>query len=135
MEHNRRHFRTNTPGSPTRTDEEENQTTGNINKQQPNQSGQKKHKNCRYKKPNLPITNLSNHKLSKHQITLLTKGLNFIPTQERITLPKYFRIYHCLIEKSDSSITFTKLRYIPKHQLNRTTNKYNTTSQVSMVPP
>ena len=83
MEHSRRHFRTNIQGNPTGTEEEETQTTGNINKQQYNQSGQKKHKNCRYKKPNIPITNLSNYELSKDQVTLLTKGLNSIPTSRK----------------------------------------------------
>ena len=40
-------------------------------------------KNCRYKKPNFPITNLSNHQLSKDEMNLLSKGLNFIPTPRR----------------------------------------------------
>ena len=83
MEHNRTHHRTNSQGNPTRTEEEETQTTGSINKQQYNQSGQKKHKNCSYKKPNIPITNLNNYQLSKDQVTLLTKGLNFIPTPRK----------------------------------------------------
>ena len=30
--------------------------------------------------PNIPIANLSNYQLSKDRVTLLTKGLNFIPT-------------------------------------------------------
>ena len=30
-----------------------------------------------------PVTSLSNYQLSKHQITLLTKGLNFIPTSRK----------------------------------------------------
>ena len=81
MEHNRRHPITNSQGNPTRTEEEETQTTDSINKQKYNQSGQRKHKNCRYKKPSIPITNLCNYDLSKDQVTLLTKGLNFIPTQ------------------------------------------------------
>ena len=83
MEHNRRHFKAKSQGNPTRTEEEETQTTGNIYKQHPIQSGQKKHKNHRYKKPNPPITNLSNYQLFKHQIILLTKGLNFIPTPRK----------------------------------------------------
>ena len=83
MEHIRRHFRTNSKGNPARTEEEETQTTGNINKQQHNQSCWKKHKNHRYKKPNIPISKLSNYQLSKHQIALLTKGLNFIPTPRK----------------------------------------------------
>ena len=50
------------------------------NQQQP---GQKKYKNCRYKKPNFPITNLSDHQLSRDEINLLSKGFNFIPTRRR----------------------------------------------------
>ena len=51
--------------------------------QQQHKSSQKKFKNCRYKKPNIPITNLSNHQLSRDDIILLSKGLNFIPTPKR----------------------------------------------------
>ena len=40
-------------------------------------------KNCRYKKPNIPITNLSNHQLSRDEISLLSKVLNFIPTPRK----------------------------------------------------
>ena len=107
MEHSRRHFRTNGQGNPTRTEEDVTQTTGHINKQQYNQPGQKQHKNCRYKKPNIAIANLSNYQLSKVQVTLLTKGLNFIPTPRKDYPAKYFRIYYYLIGKSGSSITFT----------------------------
>ena len=44
---------------------------------------QEKHHNCRSKKPKPPITNLSSHTLTKHQISLLAKGLNFIPTPKK----------------------------------------------------
>ena len=36
MEYNRRHFRTNSQGNQTRTEEEKTQTTDNVNKQQHN---------------------------------------------------------------------------------------------------
>ena len=42
MEHNRRYILEQSQGNPARTEEEETQTTGSINKQQHNQSGQKK---------------------------------------------------------------------------------------------
>ena len=82
MEHRRRHTGTNSQGNTARTQEKETQTTSSYNNQQ-HKSGQKKCKNCRYKKPNIPITNLSNHQLSRDEITLLSKGLNFIPTPRR----------------------------------------------------
>ena len=56
---------------------------------------------------NILITNLSNYQLSRDQVTLLTKGLNFIPTTKRTILQKYFSIYYYLIGKLGSSITFT----------------------------
>ena len=83
MEYNRRHLGTNSQGNTTRIEEKETQAAGNIKKQQSQESGQKKHNNHRYKKTNAPITNLSNYKLLKHQIILLTKGLNFIPTPRK----------------------------------------------------
>ena len=52
-------------------------------RQQHNKPSQNKCKNCRFKKPNIPITNLSNHQLSRDEISLLSKGLNFIPTPRR----------------------------------------------------
>ena len=61
--------------------EKEIQTTHPYSNQQ--QSGQKKYENCGYKKPNFPITNLSDHQLSRDEINLLSKGLNFIPTPRR----------------------------------------------------
>ena len=79
--HNRRHTGTNSKRNTTGTQEEEVQTTyPYLNQQQPSK---KKCKNCRYQKPNPPITNLSNHHLSKVEINLLSKGLNFIPTPRR----------------------------------------------------
>ena len=67
-------------GNPTRTKEKETQTK---DKQQHNKPSQKKCKNCRFKEPNIPITNLSNHQLSRDEISLLSKGLIFIPTPRR----------------------------------------------------
>ena len=81
MERSRRHPGTNSQGN-TRTKEKEIQTTNPYNNQQ-HKSGQKKCKNHRYKKPNIAITNLSNHQLSRDEISLLSKGLNFIPTPRR----------------------------------------------------
>ena len=81
MEHSRRHLRTNSQGNTTGTKEKEIQTTNPYYNQQ--QSGQKKCKNHRYKKPHIPITNLSNHQVSRDEINLLSKGLNFIPTPRR----------------------------------------------------
>ena len=78
MEHSRRYSGTNSQGNTTRTREKETQTTSTHDKQQ-HKSSQKKCKNCRYKKANIPITNLSNYQLSKDEISLLSKGLNFIP--------------------------------------------------------
>ena len=82
MEHSRRYSGTNSQGNTTRTQEKETQTTSTFNKQQ-HKSGQKKCKNCRYKKPNIPITNLSNHQLSRDETNQLSKGLNFIQTPRR----------------------------------------------------
>ena len=81
MEYSRRYTRTNSKRNTTGTQEKEIQTTHPYSNQQ--QSGQKKHKNHRYKKPNFPITNLSDHQLSRDKINLLSKGLNFIPTPRR----------------------------------------------------
>ena len=81
MEYNRRHTSTKSKRNTTGTQKEEVQTTHpHLNQQQPSK---KKHKNHRYQKPNPPITNLSNHHLSKDEINLLSKGLNFIPTPRR----------------------------------------------------
>ena len=44
------------------------------------QPPQKKHHNHRFKEPKPPITNLSSYTLTKHQISLLSRGHNFIPT-------------------------------------------------------
>ena len=82
MEHSRRYSGTNSQGNTTKTQEKETQTTSTLNKQQ-HKSSQKKCKNCRYKKPNIPVTNLSSHQLSRDEIALLSKGLNFIPTPRR----------------------------------------------------
>ena len=81
MEYSRRYTRTNSKRNTTGTQEKEIQTTHPYSNQQ--QSGQKKYKNHRYKKPNFPITNLSDHQLSRDEINLLSKGLNFIPTPRR----------------------------------------------------
>ena len=83
MEHNRRHPGTNIQGSPTRTKEKVTKTTQPTTINQFQQSPQKKHHNHRFKKPKPPITNLSTHTLTKHQISLLARGLNFIPTPKR----------------------------------------------------
>ena len=77
MEHSRRHFGTISKRNPIRTKEKETQTT---TKQQHNKPSQKKCKNDRFKKPNIPITNLSNHQLSRDEISFLSEGLNVIPT-------------------------------------------------------
>ena len=82
MEHNRGYTSTNSKRNTTGTQEEEVQTTHLYLSQQ--QPSKKKHMNRRYQKPNPPITNLSNHHLSKDEINLLSKGLNFIPTPRRV---------------------------------------------------
>ena len=61
------------------TQQELKRNPNNKQFQQHNKPGQKKCKNCRYKKPNIPITNVSNHLLSRDEISLLSEGLNFIP--------------------------------------------------------
>ena len=81
MEYSRRYISTNSKRNTTGTQEKEIQTTHPYPNQQ--QPSQKKHKNHRYKKPSFPITNLSNHQLSKDEINLLSKDLNFIPTPRR----------------------------------------------------
>ena len=83
------------------TQKKEVQTTHpHLNQQQPSK---KKHKNCRYQKPNPPITNLSNCHLSRDEINLLSKGLNFIPTPRRDHPAKIkcFKTYFFLIEESN----------------------------------
>ena len=66
-----------------RTKKKENQTTQPTTNYQPQQPSQKKHHIHRFKKPKPPITNLSSHTLTKHQISLLSRGLNFIPTAKK----------------------------------------------------
>ena len=81
MEYSRRYISTNSKRNTTGTQEKEIQITHPYSNQQ--QPSKNKHKNRRYKKPNFPITNLSNHQLSKDEINLLSKVLNFIPTPRR----------------------------------------------------
>ena len=69
--------------SSTGTKEKEIQTTQSTTNYQFQQPSQKKHHNCRFRKPKPPITNLSSHTLTKHQISLLSRGLNFIPTPKK----------------------------------------------------
>ena len=69
MEHNRWYFGTNSQGNKTRTEEKETKAAGYTKKQHSKQSSWQKHNNHGYKKPNPPITNLSNYCLSKNQIT------------------------------------------------------------------
>ena len=83
MDHNRRHTRSNIQRNSTRAEKKEAQTTTSTTNNKFKQPPQKKHKNCRFQKPKPPITNLSSHKLTKDQITLLSKGLNFIPTPKK----------------------------------------------------
>ena len=82
MEHHRRHSTTDLQRPPTGIEKKETKTNPTtINQHQ--QSHQKKHHNRRFKKPKPPIINLSSHILTIPQITLLTKGLNFIPTPKK----------------------------------------------------
>ena len=82
MEHHRRHSTTDLQRPPTGIEKKETKTNPTtINQHQ--QSHQKKHHNCRFKKPKPPIINLSSHILTIPQITLLTKGLNIIPTPKK----------------------------------------------------
>ena len=83
MEHHRRYPTTNIQRPSTGIEKKETKTTQPTTINQPQQPHQKKHHNCRFKKPKPPITNLSSHTLTKPQITLLTKGLNFIPTPRK----------------------------------------------------
>ena len=74
MESDTNHTTTSSQGNQPRSQEEETQ---------PVQSAQTiQKKNRHYKKPTQPkfIINLSQHKLDQYEISLLSKGLNFIPT-------------------------------------------------------
>ena len=83
MEHNRKYPGTDSQGNPTRTLEEENHTNQSTTNPEYQQPPQMKHHNHRFKKQKPPITNLSSYTLTKHQISLLSRGLNFIPTPRR----------------------------------------------------
>ena len=83
MEHNRRHSGTDIQGNTTRTNKEETKTTKLTTNNQLQQPSQKKHHNHRFKKPKPPIINLSSHTLTKYQLSLLSKGLNFVPTPRK----------------------------------------------------
>ena len=82
MEYNRRHSGTDIQGNSTRTKKKETKTTKPTTINQLQQPPQEKH-NHRFKKPKPPITNLSSHILTKHQVSLLAKWLNFIPTPKK----------------------------------------------------
>ena len=74
MESDTNHTTTSSQGNQPRSQEEETQ---------PVQSAQTIHKkNRHYRKPTKPkfIITLSQHKLDQYEISLLSKGLNFIPT-------------------------------------------------------
>ena len=83
MEYNRRHSGTDIKENSTRTKKKETKTIKPTTINQLQQSPQKKHHNCRVKKPKPPVTNLSSHILTKHQVSLLAKGPNFIPTPKK----------------------------------------------------
>ena len=83
MEYNRGHSGTDIQRNPTGNKKKKIQTTQPTTSYQFQQPSQKKHHNCRFKKPKPPITNLSSHTLTKHQISLLSIGLNFIPTPKK----------------------------------------------------
>ena len=128
MEHSRRYSGTNSLGNTTRTQEKETQTTSTFNQQ--HKSSQKKCKNCRYKKPNIPITNLSNHQLSRDEITLLSKGLNFIPTPKRDHPTKCYRTHYYLTGKSGSNTTFVMIKTKTMKPQNKQIIKYYIQAQV-----
>ena len=83
MEYNRGHSGTDIQRNLTGTKKKEIKTTKPTTNHQLQQPPQKKHHNCSFKKPKPPITNLSSHILTKHQISLLSRGLNFIPTPKK----------------------------------------------------
>ena len=83
MEYNRKHSGTDIQRNSTGTKKKENLTTQPTTNYQSQQPSQKKHHNCRFKKPKPPITNLRSHTLTKHQISLLSRGLNYIPTPKK----------------------------------------------------
>ena len=131
MEYSRRYISTNSKRNTTGTQEKEIQTNYPYSNQQ--QPSKKKHKNCRYKKPNFPITNLSNHQLSKDEINLLSKGLNFIPTLEETIQQKCSKIYFFLIEESDLDITSQIQQTKPKDHNNQLVTRYYNPAQAG--PP
>ena len=98
MAYNRRHSGTDIQGNSTRTKKKEVKTTKPTTNNQFQQPSQKKHHNHRFKKPKPPITNLRSHTLTKHQIFLLAKEVNFIPTPKRTTRPNYSRTSSYLTE-------------------------------------
>ena len=83
MEYNRGHSGTDIQGNPTKTKKKEVKTTKPTTNNQFQQPLQKKHHNCRFKKPKPPVINLSSHTLTKHQTSLLAKGFNSIPTPKK----------------------------------------------------
>ena len=83
MEYNRGYSGTDIQGNSAGTKKKEVKTTKSTTNNQLQQPLQEKHHNHRFKKPKPPITNLSSYTLTKHHISLLAKGLNFIPTPKK----------------------------------------------------
>ena len=77
MEYDRGHSGTDIQGNITGTKKKEVKTTKSTTNNQLQQPLQEKHHNCRFKKPKPPVPNLSSYTLTKHQISLLSKGTQF----------------------------------------------------------
>ena len=131
MEHSRGHTSTNSKRNTTGTQEEEVQTTHPyFNQQQPSK---KKHKNHRCQKPNPPITNLNNYHLSKDEINLLSKGLNFIPTPRRDHPPKMLQDILLFDRRVRLKYHFTDTADQPQVP-QQPNNKPDTTTQLRLDP-
>ena len=121
MEHNRGHSGTDIQRNSTGTKKKEIKTTQLTTNHQFQQPPQKKH-NHRFKKPKPPITNLSSHILTKHQISLLSRGLNFIPTPKKDHPAKILQDILLFDRKLKLKYYFHQSNSDPDPNTNTTTN-------------
>ena len=96
MEQNARHHREHIQRDLTRSEKEEKHNQDRS--QQTNTTTKKTKHQRRFKRTLTHIISLSKYQLIPGEISLLSKGLNFIPAPKRNTQLNCYRTYYYLIE-------------------------------------
>ena len=121
MEQNTRHNREHLQRNITRSEEEEEHSE--TRPRQTNTTKETKDQR-RFKRTITHITNLSKHKLTPGETSLLWKGLNFIPTPKKEHPAKTTTTYTTIWQKIKTKVFFFTMIQPIHNQLNRMIQHY-----------